>query len=144
MSKVLTEIEKRIGKKYIPFFRFLLVGGFVTIISFVLIYIFLKIIGTPLIITYVFLYITTILISYLLNSRFTFRAKRDISGLIFFYGSYVFTLVIGAICLSLFRKWLPFENWILAFLVVPITMITNFILSSLIFKNKKIRKYNEL
>jgi hypothetical protein len=45
-------------------------------------------------------------------------------------------MLIGVGLLALFKATLPFENWVLAYMVIPFTMTSNFTLSSLIFKNK--------
>lgn len=118
-------------------FSFFKIGAFVTILSLALSFFFLKIVGTPLIPTYIALYVTTIFISFLLNAKYTFKAKKSTKRLIFYYGSYGLTMLLGVVLLRIFRTYLPFENWILAYLVIPFTMTSNFTLSSLIFKDRK-------
>jgi putative flippase GtrA len=117
-------------------FRFAQVGIFITFLSLMLSFFFLKIVGTPLIITYVILYIAMIFLSFLLNSRYTFKSKMNLKKILLYYGSYVLTMLFGVLLLSIFRRVLPFENWILAYLVIPFTMTANFIFSSFIFKSK--------
>lgn len=116
--------------------KFMSVGVFVTLTSMALSFVFLKIIGTPLIITYILLYLTMIFVSFLLNSKYTFKSKRSIKRLLLYYGSYGISMLIGVGLLSIFRKILPFENWVLSYLVIPFTMLSNFTLASRIFKNK--------
>ena len=118
------------------FLRFSQVGIVVTLLSMALSYIFLKIIGTPLIITYVLLYISMIFLSFLLNSFYTFKTNRSTKRLVLYYASYGLSMLVGVVLLSIFRKELPFENWILAYMVIPFTMSINFLLSSRIFKEK--------
>ena len=118
----------------IRFFRFAKVGIFVTALSLGLSYFFLKIIGTPLILTYILLYISMILLSFLLNSKYTFKSKRSIKKIIFYYMSYGFSMLLGVFLLHMFRNITSFENWILAYMVIPFTLTSNFILSSLIFR----------
>jgi putative flippase GtrA len=118
------------------FTRFAKVGFFVTLLSLGLSYFFLKIIGTPLILTYVLLYISMIFLSFYLNSFYTFKAERNLKRLFLYYGSYGFSMLLGVFLLSIFRKTFPFENWVLAYLVIPFTMTSNFVLSSFIFKTK--------
>lgn len=118
------------------FLRFAKVGVFVTILSLCLSYFFLKIVGTPLITTYVCLNLVMISLSFLLNSKYTFKAKRSYKKLLLYYCSYGTSMLLGVGLLSIFRVVFPFENWILAYMVVPFTMTSNFLLSSLIFKHK--------
>lgn len=118
------------------FIRFSQVGIIVTLISMGLSYFFLKIIGTPLILTYVLLYLAMIFLSYLLNSFYTFKSGRNIKKLLLYYGSYGISMLVGVGLLAIYKKTLPFENWVLAYLVIPFTMTINFLLSSRIFNTK--------
>lgn len=118
------------------FFKFAQVGILVTLLSLILSFIFLKIIGTPLLITYVLLYITMIFVSFLLNSMYTFKSKRNLPRMILYFASYIFSMLLGVILLKIFRSTLPWENWLLAYLVIPFTMTSNFTLSTIIFKKK--------
>ncbi len=129
-------LRERLGGTLKRFLRFSQVGIVVTLLSMALSFFFLKIIGTPLIITYVFLYMVMIFLSYLLNSFYTFKAGRNMKKLLLYYSSYAVSMIVGVILLSIFKKTLPFENWILAYLVIPFTMTINFLLSSRIFKKK--------
>lgn len=136
ISKVLF-IEKRLIKKHLlRFTKFAKVGLFVTLLSLALSFFFLKIIGTPLIGTYIILYLSMILLSFLLNAKYTFQSSYNIKKLFLYYGSYGISMLLGILLLSIFKKVLPFENWVLAYLVIPFTMTSNFLLSSFIFKNK--------
>jgi putative flippase GtrA len=133
---ILNLSRKRIKSIADQFLSFARVGIFITLLSLFLTFFFLKIIGTPLIITYVLLYISTISLSFFLNSIYTFKAERSLKRLLMYYGSYAFSMLLGVILLSFLRRLTPYENWILAFLVKPFTMASNFLLSSLIFENK--------
>ena len=136
ISKVLL-IEKRLIRKHLlRFTKFAKVGLFVTLLSLALSFFFLKIIGTPLIGTYIILYLSMIILSFLLNAKYTFQSSYNIKKLFLYYGSYGISMLLGVLLLSIFKKILPFENWVLAYLVIPFTMTSNFLLSSFIFKNK--------
>lgn len=123
--------------------KFSLVGVVVTVLSLVISYLFLELLKTPLVPTYVLLYISTIFLSYKLNTVFTFKAKQDISGLVRFYGVYVFGLCLGSVLVILFRNLFPYRNWIISIMVLPFTTLSNFALSSIVFKNKRIRKNDQ-
>ena len=124
---------RQIIKRFIKFAK---VGAFVTGLTLLMNYLFLKIIGTALIPTYVLIYLSMISLSFLLNSKYTFKAKRNIKRLFLYYGSYGTSMLLGVLLLSIFKALLPFENWILSYMVIPFTMTSNFILSSLIFNKK--------
>lgn len=129
-------LKEKITALFKKFIRFSQVGIIVTLLSMALSYLFLKIIGTPLIITYILLYLAMIFLSYLLNSFYTFKSVRNTKRLLLYYGSYGLSMIVGVILLAVFKKTLPFENWILAYMVIPFTMTINFLLSSQIFKQK--------
>ncbi len=135
MNIISNFIETKFGSGIAKFYRFVFIGGVVTVFSLILIYVFLKILETPLVPTYIFVYVATIFVSYLLNAGYTFRKKRSWQSILMFYASYIVTLALGTGALHLLRVYLAYENWILAFMVVPFTMVTNFLLSTFIFKN---------
>ena len=118
-------------------FRFSLVGALVMLLSIAISYLFLELLKTPLVPTYILLYISTIFLSYKLNAVFTFKARQDLSGLIKFYGVYLIGLALGSVLVVLFRKWFPYTNWVISIMVLPFTTLSNYILSALIFKNKR-------
>jgi putative flippase GtrA len=136
ISKAIWLKKDNLRSKLGVFARFFKVGVFVTLLSMSLTYIFLGVIGTPLIPTYIILYLSMIFLSFLLNSKYTFKAKRSGKRLLLYYGSYGISMLVGVGLLAIFKATLPFPNWALAYMVIPFTMTTNFTLSSLIFKDK--------
>jgi len=118
------------------FIKFGGIGAFVTIASMISSYFWLKIIGTPLYITYFLNYSFFILVSYTLNRRITFRTRFSIKSLLLYYLVYLSGMLLGMFLLYIFKKLGSLENWVNAFLVVPFTLSTNYILSTLVFQNK--------
>ena len=114
------------------------VGILTTVISLAGIYIFIELLGTPLLITYCIIYFVTILISYLLNSLFVFDAGLKLKRAVKYFIIYLSGMGIGVAALFILKKMLPFENYILAYLVIPVTMMWNFILSFLLFKQRRL------
>ena len=121
----------------IKFTRFSSVGVFVTLLSLSLTFIFLKLIDTPLYLTYGCIYFVTILISYYLNVRFTFKAEHSWLKLVLYFAVYLSGMGVGLVMLRIYKHTLPFENYILSYMVIPVTMSWNFILSYFVLKNKK-------
>ncbi len=112
------------------FLSFSFVGLIVTIISLCLTYLFLKILGTHLYPTYILIYCFMILLSYALNLKFTFKSEHKMKKLLYYFLVYLSGMVIGIIVLKIYELTLPFENWILSYLVVPVTAVWNFVFSS--------------
>jgi len=111
------------------------VGGLMTILGLTLNTILLKYFSTPLYITYASVYIVNVLLSYLLNSRYTFKSKIKLSRMIKYYLSYFFSLCFGLVLISLFERIFGFENWIYPYMVLPFTFTSNFLLSNFILKS---------
>ncbi len=118
-------------------FNFSLIGGIVTIFSLTTSYFFLAILKTPLYITYIGIYSSMILLSYILNARFTFKVSYSYFGLVKYILVYLSGMLVGVFILKIYKATLSFENWILAYLVLPVTLLWNFILSSIFLKEKK-------
>jgi putative flippase GtrA len=112
------------------------VGIITTLISLGAIYVFLEILETPLILTYSIIYFLTILLSYLLNSVYVFKSPLGIEKGIKYFLIYLSGMVIGIIVLWLLDQILDYDHYILAYLVLPVTMMWNFIMSYFLFNTK--------
>lgn len=110
------------------------VGIITTLISLGAIYLFLEILQTPLILTYSIIYFLTILLSYLLNSLLVFKSPLTMEKGIKYFLIYLSGMVIGIIVLWLLDQILDYDSYILAYLVLPVTMMWNFVLSFYLFK----------
>lgn len=110
------------------------VGVITTLISLGAIYLFLEILQTPLILTYSIIYFLTILLSYFLNSLFVFKAPLAMEKGIKYFLIYLSGMVIGIVVLWLLDRILDYDSYILAYLVLPVTMMWNFLMSYFLFK----------
>ena len=119
------------------FAGFSVVGFVVTLISWIISFILLKILETPLYITYILVYGVTIFISFFLNSKLIFKTGANLRNMLVYFGVYSVGMVVGTIMLWIFRMILPFENWILPYLVIPFTLVSNFFLSNYFLKPEK-------
>lgn len=123
-------------KLFITFTGFSIVGIVCTIFSVAMIYLFLKVFKTPLIPTYVLIYLVTIVFSYLLNANLVFKKKQNNGQGLLYLFIYSSSMLLGVFLLWFFKKSLPFENWTLGYIVLPFTMIWNFLFVSLLFSGK--------
>ncbi|GAB2770446.1 GtrA family protein [Salinimicrobium soli] len=112
------------------------VGVFTTLLSLGAIYFFIEVLKTPLISTYAAIYFSTILLSYFLNSCFVFKSSLGKRKAVRYFVIYLSGMILGVIVLRIFEFTLPFDDFVLAYLVLPITMIWNFILVYKLFNNK--------
>jgi putative flippase GtrA len=122
-------------KKPIALFAgFSLVGIITTVLSMVLLFVSLKILQTPLIATYISIYILTIFLSFYLNSKIVFKTNISLRNGYLYFIIYASGLALGALLLLVFKKLLPYENWILSYMIIPFTLTSNFILSYKVLK----------
>jgi putative flippase GtrA len=122
---------------------FATIGALLTVVSLGSTTIGIKFFHTPLKLTYVLVNIVTIIMSFYLNSKFTF--KNDISFLnsIKYFAIYLTSMGLGTYLLDVFDSFFKFEKWIFPFMALPFTMVYNFTLSS-IFLGKKDFETKEL
>jgi len=119
------------------FAGFSMIGAVMTLLSMLISYILLKIFVTPLFLTYILIYGATILISFFLNSKLIFKTGSNLRNLVVYFLVYGAGLIFGTVLLMIFRVLLPFENWALAFLVLPFTLTSNFTLSIYFLKPQR-------
>jgi putative flippase GtrA len=117
--------------------HFSLVGAIVTCVATGTNIVLLKYVHTPLILTWVCVYVVAINLSYFLNSIFTFQSALSFERMTIYYGIYLSAMGIGVALLKFYRAVLTWENWILPLLVLPITALWNFSLSSAFLKRRE-------
>ncbi len=115
---------------------FVTIGAFLTLASLSANFIGLRYFDFPLLPTYVLVYTVTILISFYLNSRYTYGNVINFKNSLRYYSIYLTSMGIGAGLLSLFDYLLDFQKWVYPFLVLPFTLSFNFIVS---FKTLKLK-----
>jgi putative flippase GtrA len=109
---------------------FLGVGAIVTSLSLSTNFILLKYYETPLFLTYICVYAFSIMLSFVLNSLFTFKTVIKVMNMIRYYGIYVTGLLLGVLLMKLYTTALELENWMYPFLVLPLTTIWNFTIAN--------------
>lgn len=125
-------------KRIIKIFAgFSIVGVLSTLITMGALYIFLEYLKTPLMPTYILIYFASILFSYLLNTRYVFKVKQSYTQVLVYFIIYLSGMLLGAGVLWIFKNTLPYDHFILAYLVIPITMGWNFILSYFLFRKEE-------
>ena len=70
----------------------------------------------------------------MLNSLITFQSALSLRRLVLYFGVYLSAMGVGVILLNLYRVILPFEDWVLPLLVLPVTALWNFFFSSIFLK----------
>lgn len=130
------------------FLGFAVVGAIMTLMTLVFNFLCLNIFHISLINTYIIVSIITIFISYLLNTYFVFNQKFFIITLLLYYGVYLSGLIIGIPLLTFFQYILPidffpvhiqpYRKFIISAMPIPITLIWNYIFTSIVMRNKRL------
>lgn len=126
------------------FLSFATVGGLLTLVSLGTNFICLKYFNFPLIPTYITVNVITIFISFILNSKYTFKSEITLKNTIRYYAIYLSSMSIGAVLLYIFEKTFSFENWIYPFMALPFTLSFNFFVSSKYLSLKAVEELNSL
>lgn len=113
-------------------YKFGLVGVLTTIFGIVCYYILLERLDLPLYPVYTAVYTMGVLISYLLNSRYTFRKKRSWEDGIKYYSMYIIGFLVGIGLLHLFGRLFDYTNFILMMLTIPFRIFVTFALVKII------------
>jgi len=118
---------------------FSFVGAFCTLLTMFFNFLFIKKLGISLYVSYFVVYILTIFISYLMNSRLVFKQGKSLLNLVLYYGVYGSGMVMGFFVLRFYKSNLPFQDHILTYLVIPVTTLWNFVMSSMVFRADKFK-----
>lgn len=116
--------------------KFASVGVITVVISVTLNFIFLDILSLPLYPVYISVYCFGIIISYLLNTYFTFKKKRNVKDSVQYAFIYAIGLIFGIGLLAIFQKILPgYSDFMYTlFVIIPRFVLTFMILKLSIFK----------
>jgi putative flippase GtrA len=109
---------------------FIGVGGFVALLSFVLLGLFLEWLHLSTFVSYLSAYGITILISYILNAFFSFQIKASWGGLAKYIGAYISGMFVGAgIFEALVHGFPHIDRFVLSFAVLPVTTVWNYVVA---------------
>lgn len=109
------------------FSKFATIGGFLTALNQLCNYICLRYFLFPLLPTYILLYAASIYISFVLNSKYTYNSKINLTNTLKYYTIYLSSLCLGTLLLIAFETFLSFETWVYPLMVLPFTILYNFI-----------------
>ena len=115
-----------------PFLRFLAVGGFNTLCSYIIYLLVLQAFHYQ--VAYSLAYCCGIVIAYSLNSRFVFDVPWSWSGLLRFPLVYVFQYAVGAICLWMIVEVMGFDKVLAPIVVVALTVPLTYLLAGRILR----------
>lgn len=112
---------------------FSLIGAITTVASIVLIYMGNEVLNIDKYTTYVTVYALSLLLSYFLNFNYVFKIKKSFLSAALYFFSYLAVMVLGILALRVSEAVAQDLNGtIQTLLVLPLTTICNFLMTSLI------------
>jgi len=112
---------------------FVNVGLMMTALSAAVMYLLLEVFSWQIYIAYSGVYLFSILLSYLLNARFVFKKAFSWIHLGAYYIAYFSGMLIGLTLISCLKRHFYFTDFVNSCLVIPITLVWNFLFSTIIF-----------
>ena len=128
----MTTLETLIKKA----FSFSSIGLVMTLTSLALNYILIRYFGFEVRATYVSVYATLLLVSFLLNSRYTFKNTNSVTNLAKYVSVYLLGMLLGTILLEIYINTISLQPQHYVFLVVPFTASWNFFASNKLLTGK--------
>lgn len=117
------------------FGKFSGVGIFNAVIGLSLLYLFLEVLHWNLYLTYLLVYLIGITISYILNSKITFKKKINTRDVRYYFFYYLVGLAFGMTVLYIIDVNFQFGNFFKTLLVIPPrTLFTYFLLNKFLYK----------
>lgn len=108
------------------FSKFATIGAVLTVLTQLCNFICLRYFLFPLLPTYILIYTASIYISFVLNSKYTYNSKINLTNTLKYYTIYLSSLCLGALLLIVFETFLSFESWVYPLMVLPFTILYNF------------------
>lgn len=132
-TKIQSFLKKNIFQQ---FAKFGFTGVIVTIYGIISYYILLERLGLPLYPVYVVVYFIGVGLSYLINSKYTFKESYKVKDSVKYFMSYTASLSLGLLILYSFDSLLPdVSDFYLTIIVIPFRfMITFLLLKVFIYK----------
>lgn len=131
-----------INSKLSPFIKrligFIQVGLLTTITSAGVLYVLLEMLKWQVYFSYTLIYLLSIFISYLLNAKLVFKKAFSWFHLVAFYLTYLSGMLIGLIVISLLKSQFNYSDFVNSCLVLPITIIWNYVFASIIFARLRV------
>src|SRR3990167_256880 len=118
--------------------RFLMVGGFNTVSSYVLYVGFLQVFHYA--IAYTLSFVISVIISYLLNTKFVFRGQYSWRRFFAFPSVYVTQYLLGLMLLHVFIRWMDLSPLIAPIIVAGLTWPISFLMSRFVITYSKQEK----
>lgn len=110
---------------------FSLVGAFTTLLGLFLNFALVKFFLLDPIKVYIVLYAISIFISYWLNIKYTFNGEFSKEGLFYYCLIYLSSALVGIGLMWLMKQYTAIPEYYYIFIVLPFTVIWNFVLSYL-------------
>ena len=125
-----------VKEQYRKLAGFSIVGAITTIVSLLMIVAFNELLHWNSTVSYLLSCFISISLSYLLNATFVWRASFQVLHLMRYYFIYSVSMIIGAVLLNVLEYMFSnINSTILSFMIVPITMVWNYLFVNRLLSN---------
>jgi putative flippase GtrA len=113
---------------------FSIVGVIATLFTMALMYIFHNLLHWHPQVSFVLSYIIPLFLSFLLNSIFVFKSHKSTRNLVVYFSIYLSSMLTGMVLLAIYKNYSTWDETILSYMTLPVTMAQNFTLSHFLLK----------
>ena len=110
------------------FLRFVSVGAVISLLSMACNYVFVRYFETPVSATYCSVYAFFLLISFFVNSRFSFGTRVIMANAATYFSVYLSGMLFGFLLIEFYQWLIQIPPYFYHFLVIPVTALWNFLL----------------
>mgnify|MGYP000138116480 CR=1 FL=1 len=120
------------------FLKFGSIGGAITFFGLIGYYICLEVYNFSVYPVYIILNLIAVVASYLLNSKFTFKKKRNFADSIKYQIIYIFGILFGLLLIYLLELYTPLQSFYIVVLIIPLRVAFTYVLvSKFVFSDQK-------
>src|SRR5687767_13908605 len=85
-------------------------------------------------VSYVLSYIIPLFLSVVLNSIFVFNSHKSVRNIVVYFSIYLSSMFTGMVLLAVYKNFFTWDETILSYMTIPVTMAQNFTLSHFLLK----------
>jgi putative flippase GtrA len=115
---------------------FSIVGVISTLCTAVLMFLFHNVLHWHEQVSYVLSYIIPLFLSFVLNSIFVFNSHKSVRNIVVYFSIYLSSMLTGMVLLAIYKNFFSWDETILSYMTIPVTMAQNFTLSHFLLKKK--------
>lgn len=85
-------------------------------------------------VSYALSYMIPLFLSFVLNSIFVFNSHKSVRNIVVYFSIYLSSMFTGMVLLAIYKNFFSWDETILSYMTIPVTMAQNFTLSHFLLK----------